>query len=354
MIFTASCDQLAAVISRAASGLPAHPLQDTYTLLHMITAEDSVWLTAGDGDTAVTATGAALVTSGGSCVVRGRMLAEMSRYLSGSSVTFEYRDRQLLITAGRSRFTLPAAGGDTYPKWAQPPAPVIWLDGGELTAAIRRVAPAAADGAPPALTAIRLEAEDGKLVMVATDTARMAYVTLPIGDVALPPALLPARAARRLAWEGETGIGWDDALIGIEADGIRMVSRQIAGPYLPWRKVMGKEPGQVTTTVDVKEMTRALRMAQLAAGNGGRVELALTGRNGVTVSAGADGQDCAEHVDAEYDGGDVTFLFGVQDVLDGLAGCGEERAGMTFTKSSAPLFIRDGEYRWMVAPRREL
>lgn len=357
MIFTAGCDQIAGVISRAASGLPSHPLQDIYGTIHIAAGEDSVRLTAGDGDVTISATvPGVLVSSDGSCVVRRRVLAEMSRYFAGNSVTVEYKDKRLEITAGKSRFTLPAADGDTYPQWAAPPAPAVRLDGEQFTAAIRRVAPAAADGAPPALTAICLDLESGEhLQMVATDAARMAYTEVPVTPAGMlpgKPALLPARAARRIAVTGETGIGWDDSLIGVQADGMRMVSRQVSGKYLPWQKVMAKEPGTITASADAKDLTRALRMAQLAASTTGRVEMTFSSA-GLAVSSGDEGQECAEHVDAEYHGEEVTFLFGAQDILDGLAGCGSV-AGMAFTQPPAPLFLRDGEFRWMVAPRREL
>jgi DNA polymerase-3 subunit beta len=379
MIFTASCDQLATVISRAAQGLPPHPLQDIYGMIRLETDLDAgmILMTAGDGDVTVTASVSCLPQAYGSCVVRGRVLAEMSKYFAGSSATFEYGEKRLEIAAGKSRFTLPAGSGDAYPEWAQSPPATLRLDGEQFASAVRRVVPAAS-GTAPVLTAIRLEPGDGVLILVATDVARMAYASvpfqvtgavhlgLPLGPIVpLPPpsgaALLPSKAAQRFArdLEGMVYMGWNDALIGLklvagDLSATEMVSRQIAGKYLPWRKVMSAEPGEFPVTgIDVKDLARALRMAQLAAGEGGRAELAFTA-DGLTVSAGDEGQECSEHVDMEYQGEDVTFLLGAQDVLDGLSGCGAV-ASMAFASSPARVFLRgEGSYRWMLAPRREL
>jgi DNA polymerase III subunit beta len=353
MIFTASRGELADAISRAASGLPSRPLQDIYAMIHVMTDEDSCWLTAGDGDTIVSAAVSGLVSSGGSCAVPGRMLAEMAKYFAGSSVTLRHDSGMLEITAGRSRMALPAIDGGAYPKWLPPPAPSIWLDGEQFTAAIRKVAPAAGS-TPPALTAVCLDVNGDVLRLVASDGGKMAYAEVKASLAGPPPAapaLLPARAARRFAATGSLGIGWDDALIGMQADGARMASRQIAGKYLPWQKVLAKEPGKAVAA-DARELTRALRMAQLAAGDTGRVQLAFSG-DGLAVSSGDEGRECSEHVSLDYDGDDVTFLFGAQDLLDGLAGCGAV-PGLAFTRPPAPLFLRDGEFRWMIAPRREL
>jgi len=131
---------------------------------------------------------------------------------------------------------------------------------------------------------------------------------------------------------------------------VQVLLRQVGGEYLPWRNVMAKEPEHYYQ-VDPKELTRALRLVQLAS-SFDRIT-AVFGDGAMVLTGGEGGQRCREDIPCSYQGEFRKFLLGAQYLLDGLAGCGDT-AEVAFTEAPAPLFLRSGQYKYSLQPRREL
>jgi DNA polymerase III beta subunit, N-terminal domain len=362
--FTAKTQDLAALTAKVAQGLPSHPAQPVYAGFLMKTDLDAgnVSILASDGEMMQEVAGACDAESWGKCIVPGRLLNDISRYFAGDEVHFEHIGSELKITSGRSEFSLPARDADEYPVWKEPAPAFLQVDAAELAAGFRKVAPATGDN-PVVLSAICMEPEEDALSLVTTDHSRMAVVQLPFTPVnfwgRFPAALLPVRAAERFArnLEGIAGIGWDEDMMLIQYaappfSGGRMIARLFQPPYLPWRKVLKLEPEGPGIACDTKELTRATRMAQLAAGPDNRISWTF-GHHEVAVRAEREGRACTEYVPCMYEGTSQVFLLGAQHALDGLAGCGDTTQ-MTFTEPPAPLFLTSGNLKYMLKPRREL
>ena len=366
-----------------ANVLSSHPAQDIYARMVLSTDMDAdhLCVLSSDGEMRLEVRGNCKPGSYGTCTVPGKLLADISRYFSAEQVHAEQEGSELKITSGRSQFSVPAGSAGDYPAWLTPAPPFIRLDGDELAYAFKQVVPSAGED-PVALSGVLLDIEDGMLNLVTTDRNRMAVVKLPyeeenhwqapgsIGMVKtidrsqiIPQALLPARSAEKLArnLEGPAGIGWNAGVIFMQYKGKEdspvlageMMMRLIAEPYPKWRTILAKEPPYTGIFFDTKEMIRAVKMAQLAAGADDKISWTFSCTE-IAVKSAREGRECTEYVSCTWDRKEeITFLLGARYVLDGLAGM-EDSTEVTFTDQVAPLFLRSGKLTYMVQPRREL
>lgn len=357
MRFTADRKELTAAVQRASQGLSSRPQNPVHAGI-LVDAGSGVDFTAGDGDTEFTA-GLDCdtdVTETGSAILPGKMLAEIMKYFTGDTVTIAVNEDTAEITAGKSAFTLAAQDGSKYPSWSSPPAPVLKLDGGEFSSAVQKVAPAASK-ADMVLGTVCLSAMERKLFITCTDRRCLGIVSLEpsrwlqgeFGEQVLVPVSVMERFAR-IAPEGTVSLGWDDRLVALSTAGTQVVSRQVAGKYFGWLPGL-RDPGE-WVMADTDELTRAVRMAALAAGDESGITFTF-GKDDLTVSAQGQAQS-ASRVTTGYQGDTMSFLLGADMIIHGLAGCGSV-VQMAFAVKPRPvLAMRSGGLRWIVQPRREL
>lgn len=366
MKFTASREALAAAVASAAQGVPGRPVQEIYAgmLIDVPDEDQLIDLTGSDGDVTFTASFAAGRIDGtGSCVLPGKLLAEIMRYLPGESVTICSDGTSASVASGRSKFTMPSLKGENYPQLAdisrQPKHGTA--SGPELADALRKVIPAAAKYNPPVLTAIALSIGQGGLTLVGSDGTRLARAECPFSPWGPPPedTLLPARAAERFARlvGPDAVIGWDDKLISLETQQqpaehglsvLRVITRRIAGEYLPWRKLTA--PSQ-WCEADPGELARAVRMAMLPLDDD-RQPVTLTLRNeSIEISSSGQRGRCAEEVLCSYQGLTQSLVLSPQMLLDGLAGCsGPAELAVSLRKA---LFLSSAGFTYSLQSRRE-
>ena len=365
MKITADRNQLAESVARAAQGLPLHPDSPVRAGILLFVSDDHAHLTGGDEDVTFTARLPLLEGSAEPArrILPGKLLLEMTRYLPQQDVTLDISGSQVSFICGRSSFTLGARPGEEYPEWSAPPAPRCTLDGAELAAGLRRVAPAASDD-QAGLTGILLSLSDGKLTLVATDKYKLGLVELAANGhpgTMLRTALLPAKAAERYAryCEGEARAGWDDCLVSLHSAGLLVTARQVAArrtpdgevDFLKWEPLLQGE--RAWHACDTAELTRAVRMALLAAapdamgGRDARIALAF-GNGEVVVTAGG----ATQAAGCAYDGEPVDLAVGGRNLLAGLQGCGN-LVYLSFTASRKPLLLDSDGLRWLVQTRGE-
>jgi len=357
VIFSADRVELASAITRAAQGLPSRPAQPVYAGLLLRADADGLHLTASDSEMRFTSRAYASVHEDGHCVAPGRLLADLSGYWTGEQVTFRTEGSQLTVASGRSQFTLTVSDGDIYPSWQEDVPALFRLDGEELAHAVRSAASSVAD-APAVLTGILMEENGDHLTLVSTDHSRMAVAEVPFTkgadwDEGRPAStILPVKTGERFirGCEGEVSAGWDDSLILLEYPGLRMTTRRIEGKFLPWRNVTKLNPEDGWVSVSSKELSRAVRVAQLATTGFEWVTFTFT-EGELAVSAGQEGRESREYVECTHAGEDLSIGLAARFVLDGLAGCGDT-AEMSVLRDK--LFMRGGGFHYMIQSRREI
>src|SRR5919199_4997811 len=167
-------------------------------------------LAATDMELSLRSSVEAQVEGEGSVVVPGRLLVDLVRLLPADEVTFEHRAEEGVarVVSGPSTSTLHTYSAEDFPRLPDlDTVGTFTIDRETLLETIARVARSASrDESRPVLTGILVRFEQGKLVMVATDSYRMSVKETELdGDIPELEAIIPARALAELARIAQTG-----------------------------------------------------------------------------------------------------------------------------------------------------
>jgi DNA polymerase III subunit beta len=350
--FRVERDVLAEAVTWAARGLPTRPPVPVLAgVLVEADPEGTLTLSAFDYEVSARVTVAADVSDGGTVLVSGRLLADISRNLPGKPVDVVAEGSKVAVTCGSSRFSLLTMPVDDYPSLPQMPQASGSLAGDVFTLAVGQVTVAAGrDDTLPILTGVRVEIDGSRITMLATDRYRLAMRTLdwtPEGADAAALALVPARTladtARALGASasvdlalGRTGAG--DGLVGFEAGSRRTTSRLLDGEY-PKVTAIFPTTTDVQAVVETATLIEAVKRVALVAERNTPVRLRFTDGQ-VTIEAGqGDDAQASESVEATLTGDDIEIAFNHQYLLDGLNALHQPWARLAFTQPTKPALL---------------
>jgi DNA polymerase III subunit beta len=365
---------LADAVTWVARGLPARPPVPVLAgVLLQASDEGTLTLSAFDYEVSAKITVAADVSEGGTVLVLGRLLADISRNLPDKPVDIALDGNKVSVTCGSSRFSLMQMPADEYPTLPTAPEPSGTIAGDVFTQAVAQVSVAADRGDTlPILTGVRVEIEGDKVTLLATDRYRLAMRELtwnPGATDASHVALIPARTlsetAKALGASGsiEIALGSSaggDGLVGFEAGQRRTTTRLLDGEY---PKVTSIFPTSVDSEAVVRtnELVEAVRRVALVAERNTPVRLRFTDGQ-VTIEAGTgDDAQASEAVESTLTGPELEIAFNPSFLLDGLGVIGTDYARLSFTQPSRPAVLsgqdeQDGEadtsYRYVLMPVR--
>jgi DNA polymerase-3 subunit beta len=335
--------------------------------------EGTLTLSAFDYEVSAKVTVPADVSEGGTVLVLGRLLADISRNLPGKPVDVATDGNKVSVTCGSSRFSLMQMPADDYPTLPTAPAPSGTIAGDVFTQAVAQVSVAADRGDTlPILTGVRVEIEGDKITLLATDRYRLAMREItwnPEATDASHLALVPARTlsetAKALGAAGsvELALGsaaGGDGLMGFEAGQRRTTTRLLDGEY---PKVTSIFPTSVDTEAVIRtaDLVEAVKRVALVAERNTPVRLRFTDGQ-VTIEAGTgDDAQASEAVEATLTGPDIEIAFNPHFLLDGLGALGTTYARLSFTQPSRPAVLTgqaeaegdsDDSYRYVLMPVR--
>ena len=374
MKFRVERDVLADAVTWVARGLPARPPVPVLAgILVTADAEGTLTLSAFDYEVSARITVAADVAEGGTVLVLGRLLADISRNLPDKPVDVATDGGKVQVTCGSSRFALLQMPADDYPTLPASPEPTGTIDGHLFTEAVAQVSVAADRGDTlPILTGVRVEIEGDTMTLLATDRYRLATRELTWSPSAADPshiALVPARTlsetAKSLGAAGSIelalgGAAGGDGLIGFEAGQRRTTTRLLDGEY-PKVASIFPTSSDTESVVSTHELIEAVKRVALVAERNTPVRLTF-GEGQVTIEAGT-GEDAqaSEAVEATLTGPEIEIAFNPQFLLDGLGAVGTAYTRLSFTQPTRPAMLvgqaeADGEadltYRYVLMPIR--
>lgn len=358
-------DVLLQAVSYTTKAIPARTTQPIYSGLLLEAAAGKLTLSAFDNGNMVAATAVvdADVETDGRCLLPGRLLADIVKYLPNDTVTLSPEDNRVRLTCGKSKFVLPAMPVEDYPSLPVQPGRSGVISADVLIAVINQVEVATAgnDGIPM-LTGIRVEIEGEKMFFVATDRYRLA-----VREVSWRPddpsirheMILPAKALRDAA-KGLHGDG-AELTLGLNADGLfgltgstrTTVMGTIAEQYVNWRALL--TAGNTTATVNAAEFANALAAASAAKAKSDPVRVTF-GAEQFTVAAGGEDGSGELVIAGSYDGPEMTVGFNPEFLRDGVLASGTDEVQLSLTTPLKPSILtgKGGgtEFRYLVMPVR--
>ena len=374
MKFRVEREVLADAVSWVARGLPNRPPVPVLSgVLVEADRAGTVTLSAFDYEVSAKVTVAADVDEGGTVLVTGRLLAEISRALPARPVEVSTEGTKVNVTCGSSRFSLLMMQADDYPTLPAAPQASGTIAGDVFTQAVHQVAIAADRGDTlPILTGVRMQVEGDKVTLLATDRYRLAMRELtwtPARSDAAYTALIPARTlsdtAKALGAAGsvELALGGNaggDGLIGFEAGQRRATTRLLDGED---PQVTSIFPTSVDTeaVLETGALIEAVKRVALVAERNTPVRLRFTdGQVAIEAGTGDDAQ-ASEAVECTLTGPELEIAFNPHFLLDGLGVVGTPFTRFSFTQPSRPAVLAgqkeadgaaDTSYRYVLMPVR--
>ena len=244
---TCAKDELAQALGVVARALSTRSSVQILSGILLEARDGDLQLAATDMELSLRASLAAQVDGDGAIVVPGKTLVDIARLLPSDEVVIEHRPTESVvhITSGAASYTLHTYNPEDFPRLPEVDAvSTFGIERESLLDTISRVARAASrDESRPVLTGVLVQFGDGKLVMAATDSYRLAVKETGLEDKTPDlEAIVPGRALQELS---RIASGGDEVEIGVQenqvlfsTEGIWLTTRRIDGQFPNYRQLL--------------------------------------------------------------------------------------------------------------------
>ena len=377
MKFRVAREVLADAVAWTARSLPPRPSVPVLAGIMLEVQGSSLSVSGFDYEVSARAEVDVSAGEDGRALVPGRLLAEITRALPPHLVEVTAEGARLAISCGNAKFSLPTLPVEDYPSLPSLPSTAGVVDSDAFAEAVAQVAVAAGrDDTLPMLTGVRLEIEDDRVTLAATDRYRLAVrefawrpETAGLSAAVLVPARTLADAAKTLTSGPEVVLslssgGSGEGILGLSGKDRQTTTRLLDAEFVKYRAIMPNESAS-HALLPVGTFTDAAKRVALVAERGTPLRCEFTPGQ-VTLRAGGtddDGQ-AEESCDVDFDGDPLTIGFNPTFLLDGLAAVHTGSARMDFTSALKPAVlsgheepgedgvVRPGSYRYLIMPVR--
>src|ERR671925_399260 len=324
MKFRCDRDDLSDALQTVQRGVSSRPGIPALTgVLLDATDDGTLTLTTTDLEVSARVAIQVQVQEAGVALIPARLLADTVKSLAEAPVDLETDQSQAHLRCAAYEGALRLLPADDFPALQEPSGTRISLDPGAFAEAVGQVARAASrDEARPVLTGVLLEVSREGVVLVATDSYRLAVRDLVATADGEARAIVPERAlteAGRAAvdqkGEGETGT--DGSQIAVRIGSLTLTSRLIEGEFPNYRQLL-PEGHESRLTVSRQQLLEAVRRVGLLARDTTPVRLEFNALGVKLSSSSPDLGQAVETVEARYEGEDLTAAFNPQYLIDGL------------------------------------
>ena len=300
------------------------------------------------------------VQEAGVALVPARLLGDTVKSLSDAPVEFETDQSQAHLRCAAYEGTLRLLPSEDFPGLQEPSGTSITAAAGAFAEAVTQVARAASrDEARPVLTGVLVEVSREGVVMVATDSYRLAVRDLVASADGEGRAIVPERAlteAGRAAQADEKSsiqIFVDESQVAFQIGELTLTSRLIEGEFPNYRQLL-PEQHESRLSISRQALLDAVRRVGLLARDTTPVRLEFNALGVKLSSSSPDLGQAVETVEARYEGDDLIAAFNPQYLADGLTACHGESVRLDVRDGLKPGVVRgDGdEFTYLVMPVR--
>ena len=284
--------------------------------------------------------------SDGAVVLPARLVSDIVRSLGDPKVELAAGADEVVISAGRSKFSVRPLSIEDYPKLATPAANAVTLPAAAFGEALRQVVRAAStDEARPILTGVMLASEGDGLRLVATDSYRLAVRDLTGTNVlgTDQKVIVPSRALqelqRLLGAEAELTLRLGEREATFEIGSTRLTTRLIEGEFPNYRQLIPQTYPNLLT-VHRESLLEAIRRVKILAKDATPVRLQLT-EDGLRLTAIThDVGTAADELDATFAGDELTVAFNPEYLTAGVEAADSDEVTLETQDSLKPAIVR--------------
>jgi DNA polymerase-3 subunit beta len=291
-----------------------------------------------------------------------KLIGDIVKSISSSTVTIEIDDDEATISGDRSEFRIPILPVDDFPRLPVVESDGVVVSGAVLSEALRQVVPAASrDDARPILTGVLFEADPNGLRLVATDSYRLAVRDLP-GEHLLEDGrrvLVPAKALSellRILGSHDVTVVLGSREAQFRAGSTRVTTRLIEGEFPNYRQLLPSDyPNRLT--IPTERFAEAVRRVRLVAQGRDNTPVKLTlSSEGIELTASAQDVGRAfESLEGKYEGTDMTVAFNPEFLVDGLSAVDGAEVYLDTLDGLKPATLKSAEqpnYTYLLMPVR--
>ena len=318
--------------------------------------EDSLTLEATDLDLSIRCTIPAMVEEEGETVIPSRLLSDVVKSLPDEAIHIETSDESATILCDTSSFSLKTLDAQDFPGFPEVKASSsIAIPFQTFSNMVKRVARVVSrDESRAILTGVLVEAAQGTLKMVATDSYRLAitdsdfegapdgFTAVIAGSFLMDLASLPS--------EGDhIDISLAENQIIVKYQNITFVNRKIEGNYPNYQQLL---PDSYATRAqfNTKQLAEAVKRTSLLSNRTSPVKFDLNNASQTTQlsTASQDIGAATETIGSQIEGEDTQIAFNFAYVIDGLSSVETENVYLELQGSMKPgIFKSDAEERFM-------
>lgn len=306
------------------------------------------------------------VQKSGSVTIPARAVAQLLQSLSEDTLTLEGRQQQVIFYTPSSEITILGLNPSDFPN-----LPIIKkehslnISAAQLIEALERVLSAAATtDLKPELAGVLLSVREDKIVLVATDSFRLAEVTFNYkpGERNVTEWIIPVRAAQEIMrivpkdMDKEVRVSAGERQILFEWEEVKILSRLIDGAYPPYQSII-PETYETTLVTKRDELIKKIRLAAVFSSRLNDVTLRYSPTSLEVSTANAETGSTTSRLPAKGRGVSGTAVFNYRYLTDGIDGAGGEHVVLNLNGVSGPTLIQnpaDTSYRYLVMPIRSV
>ncbi|MEE3851900.1 DNA polymerase III subunit beta [Gordonia sp. LSe1-13] len=354
MKFRVARDEFAESVAWVARSLPARPPVPVLGCV-VLTADEGLEVSGFDYEVSAQESIAAEIAEPGKVLVSGRLLADITKALPNKPVDVSLDGSRVAITCGSAKFSLPTMPVEDYPELPESPAVTGTIPAQVFAEAIGQVAVAAGrDDTLPMLTGVRVEIEDNRVVLAATDRFRLAVRELewqPTGAGTTGAVLVPAKTLSESAKTAGTGTGeislafgtgsgiGGEGILGILGETKRTTTRLLDAEFPKFRQLLPASHTAVAT-IDSAPLLDAIKRVALVAERGAQVRMEFSEGLLVLTAGGDEAGKAEEELPVQFHGEPLTIAFNPGYLQDGLSAIGVPTVDFGFTTPSRPAVLR--------------
>jgi DNA polymerase-3 subunit beta len=318
-------------------------------------------LAATDMDLSLRTSLDANVEGGGSIVVPGRLLMEVTRLLPDPECVIEHRleEGTALLTCGAAQYRLNTYSADDFPRLPEIGDGGFVVPTDTFLETVSRVSRAASrDESRPVLTGILVRFEGGRLVMAATDSYRLAVKESPLAtDAPALEAIVPARALTELGriaqGAGEITLGVHENHVLFGTDEAWLTTRRIDGQFPDYRQLI-PDAFEHELELPREEVLEVVRRVSVMAQRNSPLRLRFE-EGELTVSAQTqDIGEARESLAVQFAGEPLEMGFNAEFLREGIESVETDELGLRLISPLRPGLIRsEGDGFWyLIMPIR--
>ena len=323
---------------------------------------DSITLSATDGEISIQKTVKAEVYEEGETCVPGRYFADFIKKLEGVQITLSVEGGRMEINYADSQSFLQVLSAEDFPK--------ISTDISENSFTmkvedLKKVISAtsfccATDDSRPNLKGCQFVIGGGKVCVTALDGFRLATITAPVSAATADMDIIcPARTLneieKMLPAEGETQIFVQRGMILVSVEDTVLTSRLYGGEFIKKENIIPKSFSTVVTVDKAALKSSIERAAILVRSDKNRLIIFDISAGTIEISSNSEIGNVQEPVKAEVDGHDIRIAMNSKFITEAVGALEEERITLSFNSHVQPFICTNAENKdvlYLILPVR--